>query len=335
MFFKDIDDLKKVITVNKSFSFSEIDIYLQDVDRLVLKRYLGKTFLAAVQTVFNDASAFKDVPAPHKELIDYLRVASANLALVKWIPSGQVSIDSSGIRINTSENLKTAFPWQIKNLERAVTERGYNALEDALEYLEDNIANAAFETYKASDEFKENNYLFVPSSREFAKHCSLLQTSRINYHKIRSVIKKVEDFEVKAVLLPDFFAEIKTTLQSGEPLGELAQTIVDMLKPAIVNLSVHRAIGELAVTLNADGLLVFDNKSANETTGYEQAPTAALSRIGQAALFDGNNYLKAAADYLEANKDDYPTFKNDAQYIDPEEDETDINDGEQPFFYGG
>lgn len=334
MFFKGIEDFKTYIPVNYNFVIESVTTYLNDVDRNVFKKYLGKTFLDQLQSTFDDELSFDTVPAPQKELIESLRIASAHLALVKWLPMAQVNISQLGITINNTAEMKTAFQWQIKDIENYCNETGYKALDDALEYLEDNIDETVFASYKSSNEFKENNYLFIPSAKELCKYVSSFENSRVNFYKIRSTIRKVEDFDIKAVLLPDLFADLKTKLQAGTTLGSLNTALVELIKPALANLVIAKGINEMAISINAQGIMVFDNTgSSNTLVNVKQAPDLTLARICKAAENDGAAYLKALIDYLETNKLDYPLFLNDAKYSGPDED-VDLNDGTRPFFVG-
>jgi hypothetical protein len=318
MFFIDIEDFKKYVPVNAGFDFNIMSIYLRDVDRTEIKPKLGATFLTALQTDFNAIQGtFEEssIAAPRKALIDLLRSFSANMALVKWLPIGQVTISQAGVQIVSSESNKTAFEWQLDKIEKECTQRAIGALEEALDYLSDNIENASFSDYKASNEYKALNSLFVNSARDFRQYCSMFDASYSNIKKLTSAIRKVEDFEIKALLLPDYFNELKTTLKNGDALGTNAQNIVDLLKPAIVNLAIARGISELSLTVNSNGLLTFDNTTSRGTlNSVKTAADGNLFRYQTTCEADGKAYLKIAGDYLAAHIEDYPTITNDDLY---------------------
>lgn len=332
MFFKDIADFKTVIPMNANFAFSEMSIYLKDVDRTILKKYLGKDLLTELQDLF-DATPGTALVSPVKELVELIRQSSAHYALEKWIPFGQVNISQLGITINKSENMATAFQWQIKDIQERCLELGFNALEDALEYLEDNLSESVFESYKTSDEFKANNYLFVNSAKTFCEYFSSFDSSRINFFKLRSVIRKVEDFQIKAVLLPDLFKDLKDQLQTGDALGPIAKALIERIQPALVNLVIAKGINDLAINVDPKGIMYFDNTGGRQTQeSKKQAPDMTLARIAATAQKDGEAYLTELAEYLEANKEDYPDYTGDAKYIDPVEEDFNPNEDNDSFF---
>lgn len=331
MFFKDIADLKKYVSVNKAMSFDDMKVSLNDVDRSILKNYLGKDFLSELQTSYNASIAETPTPLTGTtlELVEMLRASTANFALANWAPSGQLSIDSSGIRINSTAENKTAFQWQIKDLIDTCNQRGFNALDEALIFLADNIAD--FDTYKDSDEFKENASLFLSSAKDFTKYYSAFSNSPVQFWKVRSIIRKVEDFVVKAVLLPDLYTEMKEDLAAGTELSPENKKLLAYIKPLVAHFTISRAINELAASINPNGFLIFNNTSTGGTINNAKSANTELVRIGHAAEQDAKTYYKQLADFLEANKDEYPTYTGDATYT-AATTAVDLNDDDNNFY---
>lgn len=330
MFFKNLEDFKTIIPLTANFNFPMMENYLRDIDRTVLMPYLGEDFLTELQENFDEVKKVSDLQDHQEEAVKRIRVATAHMAVVKWLPVAQVNMSNSGIHINTTDTHKQAFQWQIKDIERSYTEIGFNALDDLLDFLEKNINS--YNTYAGSDEYAENSSLFISTAKEFTTYCSPFKTSCVNFTKIRSVIKKVEDFHIKPTISPDYYDELKST--ASEDLGELALKIISMIKPALANLAFARSVSELTAKFDQNGFVVFDNTGGRQTVdSIKQADEAAMHRIATTAERDGLAYLDILAKYLEANKDDYPAYKNDSGYIDPA-DETDLNDGSKPFFTG-
>jgi hypothetical protein len=316
MFFKDIADFKNYLTINVSFNFKELSVYLKSVDTNILKKYLGETFYTQAQTAYN-ASITLQNPQPiigeMAQVIELIRQCTPYFAIAKWIPVGQVMIDNSGIRITTSENVKPAFQWQVRELKDSLNETGTTSLENLLEYLEKTIS--AFPAYKSSDEYKSNKSLFVSSSKLFLENYSLMLGGRSNYYRLKSTIKKIEEFEVKAVILPDLYNYLKTKSKAGTAFNDSDNALMDLIIPAVVNLTIAKAVNEIPAKLNADGFLVFDNTTGESLDSKKSASHVDLSRIGLEADKDGRTYLKKLKEYLEANKTTYLLYANDSTYI--------------------
>jgi len=337
MFFRDTTDFKKIINVNANFDFELLRNCLEDIDATLLKNdFLGEEFLAELQAAFDAAHENIDAVAePNKAAILLVRKCSAFFGFVKWMPMGQVKISQNGILIASLENQKQAWQWQIKDIEKNVLELGYNALDELLIFLEKNLED--YGTYAASDQYKSNTDLFISSAKEFSKFFSLFKNSPVNFQKIRSVIKTVEEFDIQATILPDYYADLKSKIAAGETLGSNAKKIIELIKPALAHLAISRAGDMLAIGLNADGLVVFDNTGGSLTSeAKKQVEDPKLGRMIESAQRTGEAYLEKLENYLQSHLQDYPLYANDSQF-EAEEDETDLNeneDGEQTYFAG-
>lgn len=331
MFFKaNIDDIKNYISVNGDMKFSELLSYLKEVDRTIFKEYLGAEFITELQAAFDEMTSFTLDPEDKQSvLLDLLRASSAKFALARWIPEGSVSIDNTGIRIISTDTQKQAFEWQINRLTRSLNNSGYQALGSALEHLESNIDD--FETYKSSDNYKENQSLLINSATEFSKYTPILSNSAINFIRLRPIIKKVQDFEVQGILLPTLYDKILLDLKSGDGLEGVYLELVNKLKPAIASLTIAKAINDLAAELTMDGFLNFDNTGSNGDATRKQADDKTLNRLSISAHNDGLNYLKTAKEYLVRNKTSFDEYTSDSRYIDPST-SVETNDPSNPFF---
>jgi hypothetical protein len=328
MFFDDINDLKLHISVNVSMDFNEFRVALYEVDRTVLKKYLGKDFFNQLQGLYNDKKS-NPLTGNTLELIRILKSCTANFALAKWVPLGQVNIDTTGIRIASTENNKTAFQWQVNQVVDTCNENGFQALDEALIFLADNIVD--FEVYQSSEEFKQNASLFLSSAKEFCRFYSPMSNSPVQFLKMRSIISKVEDFYIKAVLLPDLYQDLKTKISSGTTLSDEEKKLIALIKPAVAHLTIAKATYELSASINANGFLVFDNTAARDVLDNKKTAGTELIRISNAAEEDGRTYLSLLKSFLTDNKADYSLYTSDAKYLEATT-LIDTNDGTKTFF---
>jgi hypothetical protein len=143
-----------------------------------------------------------------------------------------------------------------------------------------------------------------------------MQTGRVNYYRLKSIIKKVEDFEIKAVLLPDFYTTLKEKLQDGDALTDDEKMIIKMIAPAVVNLTIARAVNEHAATINDEGFLQFDNTRRGESLDTKMSATPqTLVRLQAAAERDGRTYLDILKKHLDANLDIFTAYRDDSTRV--------------------
>ena len=136
MLLKSIADIKKVVPIIGSSSFTSFTPYIKQAERDFLIPNMSKTEYDALSAAYNVTTP--TLSAKQTELLEKCQEVIVHYMLFLWIPTGQVSMGDNGIRINTTETLKTAFQWQIDDLSRSVLRSSGSAMDALLDYLEEN-----------------------------------------------------------------------------------------------------------------------------------------------------------------------------------------------------
>jgi hypothetical protein len=155
--------------------------------------------------LYNDLQALSDAdveellakgnPDVRSELLRLVQLAAANLAMVEYLPLLQVLISDSGVNLAG----KTAFQWQINDLKTSFTRKGYNALEEVLEYLDGHLDAPEFAAWATSTAAVATHQYFLATAREFSEHYAI-NDSRLTYLALLPTLRKVERFELAPVL---------------------------------------------------------------------------------------------------------------------------------------
>lgn len=314
MYFNILADIKKyVVVLNANFKIDNIEPKLKEMDRDVLKLHFGSAFVEEVQGDYDTAGGvIASLPLKTQKIIEKFRSITAPFAMAHFITQGQVQIDNAGIFIASTENRKTAFEWQIKDLIDNYLKPGFQAVEETIIFLQDNIGD--YPTYQNSDEFAYYKGCFVPNSKEFTRLYTPLNFSFMNLIRMRSCMDKAEEQEVRNVLLPSLYNDIKSKLLTNT-LGVAEKALLPMIKKAVVNLTVARALSELNATFDKNGFMVFDNTSgvksgASKKTAGNEIIISARDSLQKS----GNTYLKDIKEYLDKNKISYPLYTGDPDY---------------------
>jgi hypothetical protein len=126
---------------------------------------------------------------------------------------------------------------------------------------------------------------------------------------------KVEDFDIQNALLPTYYNGLKTRIQTNA-ITDYDNAILGMIKSAVVNLTVYRAISELGATFDENGFVTLDNTSGLKSgDSVIQATGEPLTRIAYSLKDSGNAYINKIKAYLELNKDNYPEYTSDSLYV--------------------
>jgi hypothetical protein len=294
--FKTTAELKLHLPVNKDFNVEGIMPFIKSAEVEFIIPNISQTQYDDLNTAYN-ASATPTLTAAQTALLAKIQPALAHFAFNKWIPFGQVQIDSAGIRIATTESLKTAFQWQTKDLEANSLASGFANLETLLTYMEANKASYALWTASTSyTVFKES---FINTAADFNKYFNI-NSSRITFLAFKAVMKKVEDFFVKAYLDATTYAGIKTRIAAGTTTA--ADTnLLAYIQPAVAHLTVANALKTQAVVINKNGFVVSKNVGFMTVEASDPAGAELKDQMIRQGTEDGNAYLKQLQVYLNTN----------------------------------
>lgn len=327
MLFETTSELKKYIPANISLEFDDIKPYIALAETRFIIPVLGKAQYNKLQEVFTNgldqssgsgsgsgSGSLYDEDA-HNDLLDKVRLPLANFAFLLYIPMAQVQISSSGIHISRNENKTAAFNQQIDDLKRSFQDSGYVGIDILLEFLEEN--KSIYTLWAASDAFTIFRESFINKTADFNKIINI-NNSRRTFLTLKPIMKRVEDHFVKPSLCDDLFDEIKQEIRDGNVSG-LNQKLLDLIQPAISHLTISEAIDELTIIYSDYGLSVFPNDTSIKRVDDEEMAQTTLGNLKIKSRQNGETYLRQLRDYLNANADDYPLYKDSDCFIDPDD----------------
>ncbi len=313
-FFKTIDDLKKYLSVTKSYSDNEFLTRQQYALDQYMNKWLGTGLIADISAAY-DAAPDTPMPAAKAALLPLIQLPLAHFTFYEHIPFAQVVVDDSGISRKENANYKTAYANQVALLRKSTLETAYNSLETLLQFLEDNETD--YPLWVASTGYTLNKAMFINKASVFNTHYSI-NMSRLVFKELTPVMVDVEEFQITSITGNAFFDELKGLIAAKTALTAGQQTIIKCIQKAIAYYTIAEAIPIGWTKFDASGLVVIETtgEAAQGNTKTASAPQASLKI--KAATTKANNWLAKLKTYLQANIDTYPTYKNDTT-VNPEE----------------
>ncbi|AMJ65044.1 DUF6712 family protein [Hymenobacter sp. PAMC 26628] len=309
---KTTEEFRAGLPVNVTSSIDLLAGALAAAERRHIVPVLGRAQYNELRIAY-DAGTLSPLQA---ELLAVVQAALANLAYAPYITIAQLDISDSGIRIQTDDNHKTAFQWQIDDLREYVTEAGYTALEDALGFLDDN--KAAFPLWATSAAYTYNKELLLNSAPDFDK-CYRINGSRRTFLALVPLIRQVEHFALEPVLSAAFCQALRDELATGA-VGAPTAAVLKLLHPALANLTVAEAVLEMGVDLTPGGLVVQElDKTTTNNRVRKQASETVLALKRNQALETGRAYLRDLVELLNktASTTVYAAYFSSDRYTAP------------------
>ncbi|QIX60874.1 hypothetical protein HER32_06660 [Hymenobacter sp. BT18] len=317
---KTVDELNCYVKVNINSTQpipDAIQLQLIQVEQLVIRRLLGKELYQWLVDQYNTTG---DQESLASELLALVQAPLARLATAGSVEEHQVTVDSTGIHFVATETQKTAFPWQVKALQKALIWRGNSDLDVLVQWLEDNREAPELAPWLASPASELHRRGLFTCTAEFQEHVDI-SSSRVVYEALAPVRRRLEDFELSAVLSPAFLSELREQIRTRTLTSENENLLRSYVHPALANLSFAKAVPELGLRIAPDGI---ELKVARIDDSNAKEADASLDQLmllkTRGALDDGHRYLRRLEDYLnrQASTTSFPTYFASSRYTAPD-----------------
>lgn len=296
-------------TENVETVYKNVASDFQEAQNIILP-YLGQDFLTELEETENPTDEVL-------EIINRLCSAIYNIGIGKSLNFRQVQISDSGVQRIENNNSKTAYRYQKEEAKAYFLEKGFNAIESALAYLEENTA--IFTTW-AQGEGRQLYYNFIiKSAREFNQYYNI-KGSRLTYISFAHLMRDVEFLLEENHIGIELVQEIKDQLEADNLSEENEKLISRYLGPYIAYKVVSKAIVDNAVEITPSG--VFMNHVKGLMTSNEERLTAtdAIRESKKDALNrEADRYLNDMIKYLnkQASATLFASYYNSEFYTNP------------------
>lgn len=299
-----IDDIKAFVPVNVNLEFESVSPFFDNVlrDKLIFP-WLGTEVIEDIED--NVAS----VDEIYVNLVKKTRAVIAYFSILEAIPFLEVQFGDNGIIRVENENAKTAYQGQIKRIQNSLATSGYSAIEDLLNYLNENVD--AYAVWTTGPGYAESKRYIFKNSLDFHSYYNL-QLRAQTYGVLIPSMRYINQFRITKAIGVDAmqnFLDIKNEV-TGVNSNAKKDEAIELLKNATAYLTVAKSLKENWVALSANG--VHFKMSTAETVWTENQATAEqLSQKVKELETTGEDYLQALISLMNNNLDDFPEFNAD------------------------
>lgn len=285
-------ELRQVIKVSKALSFDKMESSLCAAWNQFIVPVLGEAMTAKLIEIYETPSQDKlDL-----HLLELCQRANGNLALWYNYDELSLSITDAGFQRQESETMKPLYKYQETSLRNGFKNKGFNALDEVLLFLERNIE--FYPEYKNSYALYRNN---IVRSTEEVNQTYFINNSRLVFLRLQTHLRLIE----QAILLPALGVKLYDYLvkSMAEPnLSEDEKVRVEALRikagKVIIMHSVKRLLQETGSV--TDRGLYFTSISGGG--GDETVQPVELERINiqvRQADADAQSFLTSLMRYVK------------------------------------
>lgn len=308
-----IDQFRDHVGVNYNTELDPFKSDLRLIEQERIKPLVGPAFYNQLTAKLKAEETLTDAEA---DVLELLRCATCTLAMVQYLPLNQVQISALGVHIVSENSRKTAFQWQINELIANFTRKGFNALERALDLLDENIDAPEFTAWATSAARTQSQKFFLNSAKDFSEHYNI-GSSRLTYLALLPTLRKMERFSIEPVLGTAFYLELKEQVLDKDLSAENEQLLDLFVRPALAHLVVAKAVPELGLAFNGESieLMIARIDDSNKKEADASIDTMLALKV-ESAMSDGMVYLEKLKSYLNthASATKFPTYFASSTY---------------------
>jgi hypothetical protein len=308
MFFKTIEEFRGCIEANAGIDLLSITPSIKAAELKFLKPLLGAGYYDSLSIRYN-ADAI--ILAEETELVEHIQNAIANLALYLYVPIGEVQITDAGMRRGDGESSPGAYKYQVKELQKALLERGFEYIELVLEHLDQ--TPSTFVEWFNSDAYNNYRKAFIRNGSEFEQLYSSIRFPRRMYTLLRTTMLNLQALTIATTIGEGTYLELVSEYLEEEPTFTIEESqLLAYLKPAIAHLTISRGIAHIIATMDENGVHVLTQFNDTTTDTGKRAPASNvhLNMLINEAKSVGEAWLTKAVTYMNtvASETVFPTY---------------------------
>ncbi len=300
MLVSNIAEIKAVMPIGAANNFDRLKTHLESAEMAFIRPLLGNT-------MFEELEEFHETPPTGTltkvqedtfRLLKKVQHAEVHLAYYIGFDLLNVSVSDMGFMRQESTTSKSLFKYQEDNLRDYFKTNGFNALDDVLLFIEENITS--FNEFKASPNYTVLKSAFIPGTSTF-HDIFFIHNSRLTFLRLIPHMKYVEEIILKPVLTPTVYATIKAGMIAATIPAEVV-SVLPFIRPPLAFLSAALLMEESGADMSERGLF-FKNTMPNNQDNRQIIPSDAdrVAMLVDRARKMGNIYLEALKSYLIDN----------------------------------
>lgn len=284
------EELKKHISISKSFQFEDFEPFILKAVNKYIRRYVGNLHITLAEV--DSEGEFADILNEGRY---YLQEVIANFGMFIYMPLGTVIFDGSGVSNATSENRAQLSGPQLNDIRRTFLTAGHEAMDLLLSFMETN--KQAFSNWADSELYTQSKELLIDRSFVFSKFYNIFD-SRQTYLALQPSLRQVEDQYLNTMLCPELIQHLKT----GE-LTPIQNEVKSLLQAAVVSFTVSKVANEGLFIIEATGLRIkYDTLSHESVQSFDYGKSSEFATNTAKQLgINGTQYLKMAKQKILEN----------------------------------
>ncbi len=307
MLFKTITEIKSFLPIGAGNDFNRLMPHIENAENKYIKPLLSSA-------LYNELIEFyeaelpavpTDVQQAMLTLLNKIQHATIHLTYAFGFDFLNVSISDAGFMRSETQSQKGLFKYQEDNLKSYFSNAGFNALDDALVFIEENIQY--FLEFKATSNWTVLKTSFLPTVKSVEDIPFNIHGSRLIFLAMKPHVAFIEDTVILPTLGQVIFNEVKADMAEDAPAPKTL-ALLPYIRKALIYLATANFMEESGAELTDKGLFfssIQPTSSAQNTQKKEPASEERILALIARNKKMGYAYLDMLKSYLSLNWEGY------------------------------
>lgn len=231
------EEVNAIIPVSTALSFNKMVSSLEDAWRLFIIPLFGQPMADAIQAIYDNAETDKK----KKQLLAEAQHAVVNLAMWYNYTEHNIRITDMGFQRQETETFKSTFKYQEDDLRHSFKNKGFNALDRMIEFLNKN--QDTFPDFKNSPACTLRTKSIVQSAAEVDKW-HFINRSHLIFLRLLPIFKVIEDTVLQPHIGSRLYTQLQSALQKGteEIEGVKVESLREKCSKVVIFLSLAKLL---------------------------------------------------------------------------------------------
>jgi len=300
--FSTFADFKTYVSgrVNTSLKLESLEATIYETARRHITPWLGLEY-------YEYLVAGTSLSAEETALLPYIRRPLAILTMYEWSKVGAIEMGESGMHRVESDTRKSAYRYQEREYKDDALEKGYNALELMLKFLDMNKAD--FSTWAASAEGLAHRTPLLNYASDF-RLLTLPDCDRYTFECIRPIIAEVQLFGIEKQLPAAFWEGLIERHLDGT-ITDAEIQLRTYIRQSIAHRSIEEAVKQRWVRIDKGRIAIHEDLGDQRNTNLTM-PTGTGSGLYLSHVVWSDRLTSLWQNYIRNNADDFPTIFDEA-----------------------
>lgn len=313
MLFKTIDEVKNHLVVGTGTDINRVKPHIANAETAYIRPLLGSSLFNQLQAYYDNPTAVTgsgsgSLGIDTEAMAALLAKVQKSLIHLAYFMGFQVlnaTISDSGFKRTESTTSKGLYHYQENELKDYFKTAGFNAMDEVLEYLEENIDD--FDDFDMQPTWTVYKSAFIPNTKIFNSIIDI-SSSRLTFLRLKSYAMLVEDLNIRPLLGDAIFDEIKAEMVKDEPAVKVL-AILPNIRKVVAFLSTAMLMEESGADLTEKGLY-FESTTATAPSDRNKQPAKQelITALAKRNRMYGDNYLEGLKSFLIRNPADWPAY---------------------------